>query len=72
MCEGMKYEFGCGDVHFACCDVEDGEIVFAQAVNKDDFCSHGERKNRMTYRDDMLCDIKSIIRKVNEYEQRKI
>ena len=41
---GMEYEFGCGDVHFACCDVQDGEIVFARAVNKDDFCSHGERK----------------------------
>ena len=27
-----------------CCDIEDGEIVFAQRVGENHFCSYGERK----------------------------
>lgn len=40
------YEFGCGDrEHLACLDVEeDGFVIMATAVNYDDFCSRGERK----------------------------
>ena len=40
------YDFGCGDrMHLACLEIEeDGFVIMAAAVNDDDFCSHGERK----------------------------
>lgn len=40
------YDFGCGDrVHLACLEIEeDGFVTMATAVNDDDFCSRGERK----------------------------
>jgi hypothetical protein len=40
------YEFGCGDEeHLACLDIEeDGFVLMATAVNDDDHCSRGERK----------------------------
>lgn len=42
---GMDYEFGCGNIHFACVDIEDdGFIRFASAVDRDEYCGRGERR----------------------------
>ena len=40
------YDFGCGDrMHLACLEIEeDGFVIMATAVNDDDFCSRGERR----------------------------
>lgn len=40
------YDFGCGDrVHLACLEIEeDGFVTMATAVDDDDFCSRGERR----------------------------
>lgn len=42
------YTFGCGDrEHLACLEIEeDGFVRMATAVDDDDYCSRGERKEK--------------------------
>lgn len=42
------YAFGCGDrEHLACLEIEeDGFVRMATAVDDDDYCSYGERKEK--------------------------